>query len=167
MGMPVGHHLVSTSYHSFSCADIPSGEAFISWRRLGELSTDVLALGLHRDSVCSTVPHFLAECRRRTYAASFHIDKALAALADRPPRILKRFSDFRMPLDLSENELLTTDNVEIDRCRQRLTADGWCKESRYSPATYQRLRYIVAAIREELLEVQFWPIQSDAAEKLK
>lgn len=49
-----------------------------AWRRLGDLTTDVYALGMHREESYSAekIPFYLAEFRRRTFGFVFYLDKA-------------------------------------------------------------------------------------------
>ncbi|KAJ5206649.1 Transcription factor [Penicillium cf. griseofulvum] len=60
----------------------------VTWQRLGELSTNIFELGVHRDTASSTpLPRFILESRRRLFAAAYHFDKSIATFLGRPPRI--------------------------------------------------------------------------------
>nr|POE77934.1 hypothetical protein CFP56_09576 [Quercus suber] len=138
-----------------------------TWRRLGDLSSDVLASGIHRDGInAANVPFFLSECRRKTFAAAYHFDKFVSTLLDRPPRILRRYSDCTMPLDLSDDELLGVPEV-VQQARDRLTDLGWNTDGRYAPATWQRLRYVLGVFREEIQEYPYRPSDPPNNAKLK
>lgn len=122
------------------------------YRRLGNLSTDIARFGINRESTLTrNAPFFLAECRRRTFAAAFQIDKFIATLLDRPPRILRRYSDCSLPLDLTDEDLLAGPDHLSDVC-SALTEDGWSPRTQYTSATWQRLRFAAAAFRERILE---------------
>ncbi len=101
------------------------------------------------------------------FAVSYHYDKLLATLVDRPPRLSKRFFDCRMPLDINNHELLTEDPLETMRIQQSLTSDGWNPNSKYSCATWARLRFMVASLREDVLEYSFQPLTTDSVANLK
>ncbi|KAI1442713.1 hypothetical protein F5Y02DRAFT_395330 [Annulohypoxylon stygium] len=137
------------------------------WRRLGDLATDLFALGLHRETTYSTdtVPFFLAECRRKTFATAYHNDKFFVAVFNRPPRIPARYVDCRLPLDLSEDDVLATSPEILAESRSKLSPDGWGTDGGYRTTTWARLRYILAGLREEVIEYQFRSTKSlDPAE---
>ncbi|KAI1460131.1 hypothetical protein F4805DRAFT_418238 [Annulohypoxylon moriforme] len=132
------------------------------WRRLGDLATDLFALGLHRETTYSadTTPFFLAECRRKTFATAYHNDKFFVAVFNRPPRIPARYVDFKPPLDLSEDEIFATSPEVLDKARSKLSPDGWGTDGGYRTTTWARVRYILAKFREEAIEYQFKSAQS-------
>ena len=136
------------------------------WRRLGDLATDVYALGLHRESThAGKIPFFNSECRRRTFAAAYQVDKMICTFFDRPPRILRRFSDCKMPLDLADDELLA-DTTEVERVGLMLDREGWSTTPRYFSSTWARLRYVLGVFREEVLEFPFRPLTAENRAKL-
>lgn len=135
------------------------------WRRLGDLSTDVYALGIHRESNhAGKIPFFLSECRRRTFAAAYHVDKLICTFFERPPRILRRFSDCKMPLDLLDNEVLADAN-KTEQTGLQLGPEGWSPTPRFTSSTWARIRYVLGVFREEILEFPFR--QFTAENKLK
>jgi Fungal specific transcription factor domain. len=75
------------------------------WRRLGEIATDVFALGWHQDQ-SKSVQFFLAESRKRLFTAAYRSDKSLASFLGRPPRIPKRYCTLVMPFDLGDADLM-------------------------------------------------------------
>lgn len=109
----------------------------------------------------------MAQSRRRLYASVFHQDKLLATLMDRPPRISKRYSDCQMPLDLTYSEMLTEDPAEIEKLLKTLTIDGWSLERKFCSSGWARLRFNVAAVREEVLEFPFQPSSPEQIARLK
>lgn len=136
------------------------------WRRVGDLATDLLVLGLNREATYSTTPFFLAECRRRTFARAYYLDKVFAAVFNRPPRISARHADCKLPLDLSDNELFTSPD-KLQDTKQNLTLDGWNTGGQHRIATWCRIRYILAEFREETVEYQFRSIQTADVIKLR
>ena len=92
------------------------------WRRIGELATDILALGLNKEVTYTFVPVFLAELRRRTFAKAYYLDKMFAAVFNRPPRMTARHADCALPLDLSDEEILRS-GAEIYQAKRKLTED--------------------------------------------
>ena len=114
------------------------------WRKVGDLTSDIYAHGVYRESFnSSNTPFFLVECRRRIFARAYHYDKSMSSLFDRPPRILKRYSDCEMPLNLSDEEVLAEPVVLEEACR-RLTEDGWNAEGKFFSSTWTRVRYLTA-----------------------
>lgn len=93
------------------------------WRRVGDFATDLQVLGLNRETTYSTIPFFLAECRRRTFARAYYLDKVFAAVFNRPPRISARHADCQLPLDLSDDELFTSPD-RLQEINHKLTSDG-------------------------------------------
>jgi hypothetical protein len=109
---------------------------------------------------------FLSEYRRRTFAACFYLDKVISRLFDRPPRILTRYSDCKMPLDLDDEELLGGAE-SIERARQNLTSDGWALTTKYHTTTWIRLRYIFGLFWEKVLEFSYREQCASNCEELK
>lgn len=136
------------------------------WRRLGDLATDVYALGIHRESShAGKIPFFLSECRRRTFAAAYHIDKLVCTFFERPPRILRRFSDCKMPLDLLDDELLA-DSIKAEQTGFQLDSEGWSPTARFASSTWARIRYVLGVFREEILEFPFRQFTAENKAKL-
>ena len=98
--------------------------------------------------------------------AAYQLDKFIATLLDLPPRILRRYSDCKMPLELTDQELLSEPD-ELATARARLSPDGWRPDVQYIPATWQRLRFELGVLREDILEYPFLPptLENNAALK--
>jgi hypothetical protein len=124
------------------------------WRQVGDFATDILALGLNREATYQTTPFFLAECRRRTFARAYYLDKVFAAVFNRPPRITARHADCKLPLDLSDDVLFQSVD-QIEQAKSSLNSDGWNTDGQHRAATWARIRYILAEFREEIVEYQF------------
>ena len=138
----------------------------LRFRRLGDLATDILALGLNREATHATTPFFLAECRRRTFARAYYLDKVFASVFMRPPRITARHADCSLPLDLSDEELFASSAV-IEHAKHNLTPDGWNTDGKHQVATWARIRYILAELREETVEYQFRATHAADSVKLR
>lgn len=106
-----------------------------AWRRIGELATQVYALGIHQDRKCAQAPTWLAETRRRLFFAAYNQDKSISTFLGRPVRISKRYADARMPLDLSDEEV-TGDEETLKAAIQALRADGWSTKGRWLRASW-------------------------------
>ncbi|KAG5797481.1 hypothetical protein H9Q69_003502 [Fusarium xylarioides] len=80
-------------------SQIDGDESYHCWRRMGDLSSSLFALGFHEaiDEATSSIPQFIAELRRSTFARTYTADKSLAVFLGRPPRIIKAYCDFQLP----------------------------------------------------------------------
>ncbi|RAH75450.1 uncharacterized protein BO66DRAFT_433523 [Aspergillus aculeatinus CBS 121060] len=155
------------AHENLQLTTIFEGDASLGvWRRLGDLATDILALGLNREATHATTPFFLAECRRRTFARAYYLDKVFASVFMRPPRITARHADCSLPLDLSDEELFASSAV-IEHAKHNLTPDGWNTDGKHRVATWARIRYILAELREETVEYQFRATHAADSVKLR
>ncbi|KAJ5187961.1 Transcription factor [Penicillium cf. griseofulvum] len=139
--------------HQVALLAIVYGESdFRPWRKLGDLSTTVFALGLHQDS-STKAPFFLSEMRKRTMVAAYSTDKVLATFLGRPPLISWRYCDIQMPLDLSVEEIFA-DSVVRNAAIARLDEkSGWNLESSLVKGTWPRIALITSVLREKVLEL--------------
>jgi hypothetical protein len=126
--------------------------------------TDVFASGIHRET--STASLCITECRRKTFATIYQLDKYIATLFDLPPRLSRHFSDVTLPLDLSQDELLV-ERIGSEEALRRVDRDGWSKSGKHTNSTWVRLRYTLASFREEILEYQFRPMTAESINGLK
>ncbi|KAK3934599.1 hypothetical protein QBC46DRAFT_426569 [Diplogelasinospora grovesii] len=155
--------IIWLAHENLQLTTLLEGDASLSvWRRLGGLATDLFALGLHREATYSaeTTPFFLAECRRKTFASAYHLDKVFAAVFDRPPRMPTRHADCKLPLDLSDDELFANAPEMLEQARSNLTPDGWNPDGGYRTTTWARIRYILGVFQEETVEYRFRSAQS-------
>ncbi|KAI5235761.1 hypothetical protein E4T43_09036 [Aureobasidium subglaciale] len=135
------------------------------WRRLGGLSTDIFALELHREAAIAKVPFFLAECRRRVFAAAFHWDKFLAALFDRPPRIPGYYADCAPPIELTDDQLCLT-RLGYDPTSS-VQAHGWSHGSSSCSATWIRALYLLSQLRDKALVHHLKPLDDETRTELR
>ncbi|KAM5370493.1 hypothetical protein ACJA88_010074 [Fusarium oxysporum] len=71
-------------------------ESYESWRRLGDLSSSLFALGYHQQLESSgPIPPFLRSLRQAAFACSYSADKNVSIFLGRPPRISRKFCHFR------------------------------------------------------------------------
>lgn len=135
------------------------------WRRLGSLCTEIFAMGLHREPKSpENQPRFLLESRRRTFAAAYRIDKGISTFVGRPPRLCLKYCDYRLPLDLSDDQLME-EGASFDLALASLDESGWSIDRTTRPSAWIRLRYIMATFREEILEMSLGTSQSITQER--
>ncbi|KAG0159467.1 hypothetical protein PDIDSM_6989 [Penicillium digitatum] len=102
--------------------------SYQAWRRLGDL------------------------WRMRCFVASFYMDKMIATFVGRPPLMNGRFCTLAAPLDLSDEVLVAGGDV-LSKAISELNSAGWNSQGKLHPVTPTRLRFQLAIIREETLEV--------------
>jgi hypothetical protein len=139
------------------------------WRLVGDLATDLLALGLNREATYAPerTPFFLAECRRRCFVTEYYLEKMFGLVFNLPSRITPQFVDVNLPLDLSDEEIFADTPEALEEAKSRLTDDGWNTDGKYRAATWARLRYILSRFREEIVEYQFQGSQAADPSKLR
>ncbi|KAJ6178829.1 hypothetical protein N7519_009290 [Penicillium mononematosum] len=139
------------------------------WRLVGDLTTDLLALGLNREATYSPerTPFFLAECRRRCFVTEYYLEKMFGLVFNLPPRITSRYVDVKLPLDLSDDEIFAQTPEELEKAKGRLTEDGWNTDGKLRAATYARLRYILSQFREGIVEYHFQASQTADSVQLR
>jgi hypothetical protein len=106
-----------------------------SWRRVNELATQLYALGIHKASTSAHVPVWLKETRLRIFCSSYNQDKSISTFVGRPPRISKRYTDISLPLDLSDEDIIS-DNDVLNTAIQTLDEDGWNTKGRWLRASW-------------------------------
>ena len=94
----------------------------------------------------------VSELRRRLFVAAFGADKQLATFMGRPPALSRRYCTCKLPLDLSDHELMATGD-ELSAAVAKLDADGWNQSNKAYPATYLRAWMVMTQIRDEILEL--------------
>ncbi|OKL59376.1 hypothetical protein UA08_05248 [Talaromyces atroroseus] len=124
------------------------------WKKLGDLSTLIFSLGLHCPKQDSSTPLFLEQIRLRAMAGSFSIDKQLATLLGRPPRISWQYCDLQYPLDLSFDEVCAISEGQDDLAR-KIGPDGWNLEGKINSGT-----------REKILALSLSPHSGDLLQRI-
>lgn len=124
-----------------------------AWRRLGDLSATVYAAGVHQENnQTDDKPFFLRQWRRIFFASAFYADKCVATFVGRPPLINYRYCTLTPPLDLNEDVLITGGD-DLTRAISELDINGWSSRKDSPRAAVIRLRFLLAAFREEALEI--------------
>lgn len=108
---------------------------------------------MHLDAVSDDHPLFLRQWRRRCFAAAFVVDKSLATYLRRPPLLQSRYCVLTPPLDIDDEEDTVQSNVSVDETAEYLNEYGWNVGGVPRPITFIRLRFLLAIIREEVLDL--------------
>ncbi|EER23198.1 hypothetical protein D8B26_001281 [Coccidioides posadasii str. Silveira] len=129
----------------------------IVYRGFGTLISDMFAMGYHRHQPPGPgIPFFLSQTRKRIFAAAYRSDKNLATFLGRPPRIQHLYCDNTIPLDL-DDETLMLNGEELNAAVEKLDADGWnpdkTQNGKFRSASVIRIRYMISAQREKILEL--------------
>lgn len=137
------------------------------WTQLGELSTRIFALGVHRDTKKSTeISPFLCQMRKRLFAASYRIDKNIATFLGRPPRLPLKHSDCGLPLCIDDKIYGASNDVFV-QAMENVNKEGWSLKPIFHSAVWLRLRCLNAFFREEILDISLMPSNAKTAEQLR
>lgn len=98
----------------------------------------------------SYTPTFYSEHRRRIACHIFTRDKLAVAFTGRPPMVSYRYFSTPMPLDISDKDLLQEDSLK--RAASALDSKGWNTKGELHSTTVMRARFMIAMIRDELVE---------------
>jgi hypothetical protein len=150
-------HGESSEYQpqQLACINLASNRkaGHASWQRLGDLSTEILALGLHKEPTATSIsPSFLVQARKKLFSAAFRVDKSISAFFGRPPRIPGYYCDVGLPLDVDDN-IFHQENFCVDQISSVLNTTGWNIDCKIRPASWIRMRHIVSKVTEEILEL--------------
>ncbi|KAL4928477.1 putative C6 transcription factor [Aspergillus undulatus] len=127
--------------------------SYAAWRRLGDLTSTIYAAGLHQESTRSqNCPPFLQQWRRVCFSTAFDADKSISTFVGRPPFIHYRYSTNSPPLDVSD-EVLIAGGERLDQEMSNLDAAGWNTQGNTFRGSMLRLRFLLAVLREQALEV--------------
>lgn len=140
---------------------------YLVWRRVGDLSTAVFASGLHLEDKNNTnTPFWQIEVQRRAFAAIYNIDKVLCTFVGRPPRINQRYCSASAPLDIEFAEL-ALEGEDLQRVLSTIDSNGWNTDGKLRRSTCTRTSFLIARLREEVLEISLGPVQTDALIKAR
>ncbi|KAJ5618987.1 Transcription factor [Penicillium lagena] len=151
-------------HHTSLLTTIYGESDYRPWRKLGELSTAVFALGLHQES--SNLPFFIREMRKRVLVAAYAMDKTLATFLGRPPLISCRYCDIEFPLDLSCEEIAAPPEVR-NAAIAKLTPDGWNSEGSLVKGSWARVYFLTSILREKILELSLSRQSDNLAEQVE
>ena len=80
----------------------------------------------------------------------------------------ERYSDRKMPLDLDDNIIPTSDPDALNQALARLDENGWNIEGKFWSTSWIRLRYDMAVVKERILELSLaGKADDDAALKIQ
>ena len=74
----------------------------------------------------------------------------------RPPPLSRRYITCKLPLDLSDDELMV-EGEELESIINKLDLNGWSTSGRISPSTVCRAWMPMGLIRDEILELSLGP----------
>lgn len=135
-----------------------------SWRRLVELSGAVFEAGLHLSSDGALVSMSLLQMRRLLFAAAYSIDKSLCTAFGRPPLISQDFCTTVLPLEVEE---IMTSHESPSASLGLVDQNGWSVTGSYCPASWIRLRFILAAFGEKVERAVHMPDKQQMVRKLE
>lgn len=138
-----------------------------SWRQLVELSGAVFEAGLHRSSDEAVVSRSLLQMRRSLFAAAYSIDKSLCTAFGRPPLISQDFCTIVLPLEVEELITSFGNPHETPPSLDLVDQNGWSVAGTYCPASWIRLRFILAAFGEKLERAVHIPDKQQLARTLE
>lgn len=98
----------------------------------------------------------VSEWRRRLFCYVFANDKKLSTLTGRPPALSRRYSTCKMPLDLSDAQMMV-EGQELEQLKNALDYDGWNTSGEVHPNTSCRAWFVMSLIRDEILELSLGP----------
>lgn len=126
---------------------------YSTWRGGAETVALVTFLGMHAESNSpSYEPSLASESRRRLFAQMFVAEKIAMVFTGRPPRLSHRYAFTPLPLDLGDDGLLRGGEA-VRMAVEALDENGWNTSGKMHSATVVRARYILALIRDELVEI--------------
>lgn len=92
------------------------------------------------------------QTKRQLFAAIFTHDKVTATFTGRPAFLSRRFSSTPLPLDISE-ELLLSNPPLTDYSDCRVDENGWSTDGKIYLSTTLRARAMLSYVRDEILEI--------------
>ncbi|OMP84418.1 hypothetical protein BK809_0000199 [Diplodia seriata] len=130
-------------------SQVDGDQSYHSWRRVGDLSSSLFALGYH-EKLDTNIPPFVAELRKAIFARIYAADKSLAIFLGRPPRIIKTYCKFQLPTN-------TPNLWDDDGSRPHSTTSN--HDAHHEPAepinytADTRCAALFASLKEEILEL--------------
>ncbi|RFU74872.1 fungal specific transcription factor domain-containing [Trichoderma arundinaceum] len=140
--------------HSLLESNVSGDAGMQYWRTHGDLMAMTTYLGLHvspnhtdlMDCSIST------QIKRRLFAAIFAHDKVAATFTGRPAFLSRRVSSTPLPLDMSDDVLLSSPpSADYRDCR--VDENGWNIDGKIYLTTTLRARAMLSYVRDEILEI--------------
>lgn len=101
--------------------------AYATYRSTGEVTSAVVAMGLHQGIKANDkVPFFLAEMRKYTLLMAYYQEVSIATVLGRPLRLSSRYCILEAPLDLTDQQIVST-GPELAAALANLDEDGYNK----------------------------------------
>lgn len=140
--------------HALLVSQILGDAHYLTWRRFGDLSTAVFAMGLHQDIKDSPdVPFWLTEFRKRCVGVIYGIGQMLAVFLGRPPRMSHRYCSIDYPLDLEFDEIALEGPELAEKLAKINKVTGWNMDGKMRKSSHTRCFVIINRIREDILEL--------------
>lgn len=114
-----------------------------------ELVSSLYTTGIHQDRRDDReYPGFMYQWRRRCFTAVYSIDKTIATILGRPPLINRHYCVLDPPLDVDDD----LPGPQLQAELGSLDEHGWNTDGKRRSTTFIRLQYLLATVREEVLE---------------
>lgn len=126
---------------------------FDSWRKLGDVISSLLFLGLNEEVLAGLkVPGWLADLRRAIFAVTYGADKHNAVFTGRPPRLNRNFCSFQLPCGpVGSTRSVPEESVESGR--YTLSDLPLAQDAALDNSSAIRWMAICALLKEEALEL--------------
>lgn len=109
--------------------------------------------GIHRDTGASSDKiTFASQFQRRLFANVNDFDKQLATFTGQSPGLSWRHSSWPLPLDVSDDVLIAGGH-DLQQAISGLDINGWNTDGHCYSATRIRAYFLLAQIRDEILEI--------------
>ncbi|OGM51313.1 hypothetical protein ABOM_000423 [Aspergillus bombycis] len=132
---------------------------------LAELVSSIYAAGFHRTtpSVGGQLD-FMQQWHRRCFAIVYTMDKTIATVLSRPPLMARQYCDMEAPADRNFDGLTATTDME-SQCDDSADALGFNGNANCISISFIRLRFLLAVIKEETLELHLGTNTSTTIDK--
>ncbi|CAG8982274.1 hypothetical protein HYALB_00004508 [Hymenoscyphus albidus] len=145
---------------------ISGDTSLVVWRQLGDLLSSSTALGLHRQIDNGQQISFLPELKKRIFTVIFNLDKSSSLLTGRPPALSYRYTRFKHPLDLSDDEVMQGGEV-LAEAVSRLDENGWNVAGNIYQSTGARARGMLSVVLDEILELSLGDPEDCTEERIR
>jgi hypothetical protein len=126
---------------------------FDSWRKLGDVISSLLFLGLNEEVLVGPkVPGWLADLRRAIFAVTYGADKHNAVFTGRPPRLNRNFCCFQLPCGLVGSTRRVLEE-SIESGRYTISDLPLAQDAAMDNCSAIRWMAICALLKEEALEL--------------
>ncbi|KAL6855627.1 fungal-specific transcription factor domain-containing protein [Trichoderma novae-zelandiae] len=139
--------------HSLLESNISGDAGMQYWRTHGDLMAMTTYLGLHVSPNADPMDCAITtQAKRQLFAAIFTHDKVTATFTGRPAFLSRRFSSTPLPLDMSDDMLLSR-HPPAGYGDYRVDENGWSTDGKIYVTTTLRARAMLAYVRDEILEI--------------